>query len=323
MNLALFSAFEACRSRAFLLAQQPPNPRVISFLHGGEHKKVNVYIWTISHGGGAARPEDEYRIQMTSVTPPLSTDGDFTVLMGYYPDLQVFVGWDVRRHQTWTGRSPSLQIKLPVLQSAVQNGLAFHLNKHGELAVAMRPELLTAYITLADLLHTYGDAAMGDALVAAAADPYQEPEAELPLEDEPQKRQTIVSVIQRLCRDSRFQQTILGAYGFRCACTRAQLGLVQAAHILPVANPESMDNVQNGIALSPTYHIAYDAGLIYLDEDYHMKLNPRHVTALEERGWMAGMEGFSAALGPIHLPPQPDWYPSLENIRKANEQRDI
>jgi putative restriction endonuclease len=55
------------------------------------------------------------------------------------------------------------------------------------------------------------------------------------------------------------------AYGNRCAVTRVQLRLVDAAHILPVGTTGSADHVRNGIALSPTYHRAFDAGLIYLD----------------------------------------------------------
>ena len=92
---------------------------------------------------------------------------------------------------------------------------------------------------------------------------------------------------------------------------------------MPVANPESADSVQNGIALSPNYHIAYDAGLIFLEEDYSMRLNERRARELDERGWTAGMESFAAPLGRIHLPPQEDWYPSVENIRLAKEWRNV
>jgi len=53
-----------------------------------------------------------------------------------------------------------------------------------------------------------------------------------------------------------------------------QLRLVDAAHILPVHTEETIDDVRNGIALSPTYHRAFDGGLIYLDENYAMRINP-------------------------------------------------
>ena len=49
---------------------------------------------------------------------------------------------------------------------------------------------------------------------------------------------------------------------------KRNLDLVDAAHILPVGAPESIDDIRNGIAIAPTYHRAYDNGLIYLDEDY-------------------------------------------------------
>jgi putative restriction endonuclease len=53
-----------------------------------------------------------------------------------------------------------------------------------------------------------------------------------------------------------------------------QLRLVDAAHILPVGAVDSTDDVQNGVALSPTYHRAFDNALIFLDENLVMKINP-------------------------------------------------
>ena len=36
-----------------------------------------------------------------------------------------------------------------------------------------------------------------------------------------------------------------------------------------------IDDVRNGIALSPTYHRAFDFGLIYVDQEYVMRINPQ------------------------------------------------
>lgn len=318
MALALYSAFEASMEPAFLLVQG--NPRVVQFRHDGHYFTAKVYIWTMTHGGGAARPANEWRIQITGVNPPLQFDTDYTIIMGYEPNLKVFAGWDVRKHQTWSSNSPSLQITLETLHAALQDGFAFYRKDNDELTVAMRPELVTQYIVHSELLHTYGDPTMAAALANAASDPF----LELPDdEDEDEDRQSVLSVVKKLCRDSKFQRIVLGAYEYRCAVTRAQLGLVQAAHILPVAAPKSMDKVTNGIALSPTYHLAYDAGLIYLDTDYSMKTNDRQIAQLTERGWLSGLDGFCAPLGPIHLPPDTSWYPSKSNIKKAIDYRKV
>jgi hypothetical protein len=54
-----------------------------------------------------------------------------------------------------------------------------------------------------------------------------------------------------------------------------------------------------------------------------MYLNDRQVHELTERGWLTGMDGFAAPLGPIHLPPDPQQRPSIDNIRRAMEYRNI
>ena len=318
LSLALFSAFEACRVQPYLLPQEKSNPRIIRFRHGGRFVTVKVYLWTMTFGGRQSLP-GEWRIQITGIGSSLDLDdADFTVLMGYDPDLQVFAGWNTELHMDF-GKSPSLQIDRTVLFEALQHGLAFHYKDNDELSIAIRPDMLVAYVVNSCLLHTDGNSAgMVAALSAATVEPTV-PE----LQDTQPRRRRIVTAVNRLARDSRFRQVVLQAYDYRCAVSRSQLGLVQAAHIVPVANPESEDNIQNGIALSPNYHTAYDMGLIFLDEDYTMCLNDRKAAELEQRGWTAGMESFAALLGRIHLPPQRDWYPSLENIRLARQWRSV
>lgn len=120
-----------------------------------------------------------------------------------------------------------------------------------------------------------------------------------------------------------FQRQTLFAHEKRCAVTRTQLRLVEAAHILPVGAPGSADHVRNGIALSPTYHRAYDAGLIFLDESLNMRLNESRIPLLEGQGLTGGLENFRLPLGPIFLPPDPNQRPSAEFIRMANKIRQI
>jgi putative restriction endonuclease len=102
-----------------------------------------------------------------------------------------------------------------------------------------------------------------------------------------------------------------------------QLRLVDAAHILPVGAPGSTDTVRNGLALSPTYHRAFDAGLIYLDENSNMRLNEGRLQVLQTLGLAGGIERFREPLGQIFLPPDPNQRPSPDFIRRANRFRQI
>lgn len=129
--------------------------------------------------------------------------------------------------------------------------------------------------------------------------------------------------VNPVSKDASFCDQILNAYGHRCAVTRMQLRLVEAAHILPVSRPESIDDVCNGIALSPTYHRAFDSGLIYLADDYTMSVDSRHETRLLKLDLTAGLEGFKRSLGRIHLPADRRQWPHPSFIKKANRLRGV
>lgn len=83
------------------------------------------------------------------------------------------------------------------------------------------------------------------------------------------------------------------------------------------------DHVRNGIALSPTYHRAFDHGLIYLDENYVMRVNPEKEEKLHSLKLDGGIETFKSGLGKIHLPPNKGWWPDPKIIRRSNKYRRI
>jgi len=100
--------------------------------------------------------------------------------------------------------------------------------------------------------------------------------------------------------------------------------LVDAAHILPVGAPQSTDDVANGLALSPTYHRAYDRGLIFIDEQYRVRLNNSKADQLEKDKLGGGLADIQQALNRrIILPANSGLYPSKDLIRRANTFRQI
>lgn len=282
---------------------------------------VMVYAWTLTFGGRASL-KNEFRIQMTSVTSPLdiSKDGP-TVLIGYEPDLNLFAGFDLVRHKTFTAGSPSVQIDREALRKAELDGISFHKKSNDEIAVGIRPDMLIGYILNAQALHKFGHD--GNTLKLLNQAVHVTP-AVNDLTVLSTERQRIIREVSSLSREAGFRQRVLYAYGNQCAITRVQLRLVDAAHILPVGAPGSADHVSNGIALAPTYHRAFDAGLIYLDEKYRMRLNPARVKALEHLHLVGGIKTFQTPLDqPIFLPPDPQQRPSADFIRKANRFRQI
>jgi len=133
----------------------------------------------------------------------------------------------------------------------------------------------------------------------------------------------MVQTVSRLSRAANFRQQVLAAYGNRCATTRTQLRLVDAAHILPVGAPGSADHVCNGVALSPTFHRAFDNALVYLDGKFQMRINPAKESSLVTLNLDGGLAAFKSALGKIHLPSDKRQWPDPQFIKKANEYRRV
>jgi putative restriction endonuclease len=185
----------------------------------------------------------------------------------------------------------------------------------------VRPDHLADYCLQAEVLHRTGRSPEGFKAYSVAAHP--QPLQEEDIQNLTAERQHLARVVNRLSRSANFRQKVLNAYGHRCAVTRMQLKLVDAAHILPVGAPESSDHVSNGIALSATYHRAFDAGLIYLSADYLMSVNEARLDALRGLSQASGLDLLKQPLGKIALPPDEAQWPRKSFIQKANEYRQI
>jgi len=259
---------------------------------------------------------------MTGVDPPLEISRNgLTILLGYEPDLRLFAGFDLARHRNFTPGSPSIQVDIVAVRQALPDGLSFHRKTNDEISVGIRPDQLLAYAFNATDLHRYGrDARVLPLLVRASS---LQPITDAEISIIAPERQRIIQTISRLSRLGNFRQQVLRAYGDRCAVTGMQLRLVDAAHILPVGAPGSLDDVTNGIALSPTFHRAYDAGLIYLAGDYRMSVNQRRVAELQNDNLIGGLETLRERLGRILLPPDRRQWPSPALIQRANRYRGV
>ena len=242
--------------------------------------------------------------------------------MGYHPDLGLFAGFDIVKHRTFTLGSSSVQININALHEALQTGLSFHRKTNDEIAVGIRPDQIVNYIISADLLHKYGPEAQLTALLKKAADPTLG--IDTSIDHLSANRRKIINEVSRYSRSANFRKSVLNAYDNRCAVTRAQMKLVDAAHILPVPAEGSSDHVSNGITLAPTLHRAYDNCLIYLDTDLVMRLNKERANQLAKDGLDGGLKSFAGLLGKrIHLPHDTAQRPNPEFIKRANGYRRI
>jgi putative restriction endonuclease len=296
------------------------HPRKFVVQHLDRSFSVWIYIWTLTHGGGSPRPKNEYRIQLTTVQPPLKLNPNgYTLLLGYYPDLEIFAGFDIQKHLQFTAGSPSIQIGFDALQKALLNGLSFYQRTNNEIVVGIRPDQFLSYILNAKALHNEGPSAKNLLEKAAELEDVEQEATE-----EPPERQRVVTEVSRLSRDANFRRKVLDAYENRCAVTRMQLRLVDAAHILPVAVEGSTDETTNGIALSPTMHRAFDNALIYIDDEHKMQLNKETAYNLQNKNLSHGLFELKGWLDRrIHLPADRQLRPDIDLVNKANGFRQI
>ena len=320
---SITDALQESNASAVLVSDIRRNPRRFVVQAGQNMFEMWVYIWTLTHSGGAARPKNEYRIQITGITPPLELNPSGpTVIIGHEPNLQCFAGFDLNKHHTFSTRSPSIQIPITALHSALQDGFSFVTKGNEEIAIGFRSDQFLSYVLNAELLHAQGVDANTVSLLSRAVT--LEEIAPEEITQIPAERQQIVQTVSRLSRDSSFRRKVASAYEQRCAITRMQLRLIDAAHILPVGVEGSNDEVANGICLSPTYHRAYDRGLIFLDEELVARINPEKEQELVRVGLAGGSNDFKKYLdNKIHLPQDKYQWPSVDFIRKANKFRRI
>ncbi len=280
-----------------------------------------IYIWNLTHGGGSARPRNEYRIQMTGVDSALRfTTGYKTLLLGWHESLEVFVGFDVRKHGRSISRSPSIQVHLETIKKAKRDQIAFQRKGNDEIAVAFLPGLFAEYVSNQESLHQFAarenDLAILEQAISA------EDFTEEALSDLSVERQKIVKTVVQTKRESSFRTRVLTAYGNSCAMCDLQLNLLDAAHIIPVRAPGSNDRTCNGMALCKNHHLAYDRGLLKVDDRYRIHPNQRKLNEYAKSQLTGGLEMFLNALHKeIRVPSSPPDRPLPEYLRRGMELR--
>lgn len=277
--------------------------RPFEFMLNGEN--FRAYVWTCTPDRSAhGRPEGEYKIQLILPGQARPTRGDFdfhssrVALMGYSPDAGVFVVWDATKHRRFS-YSKNVQVPSSLIEEAVAVGWAADMRDVDagvEVRVAVVPwkiSHLLRILSVADDSGLQGAERLGFVQSRMSVD--DEPNAPQAGEDVAgdgaQARERYLA--ERLARDSRFATSVKRQYGHACALCGHQLGIVEAAHIVPVSESGSSDESWNGIALCPSHHRLFDRNLIVLDEDLRVDVDAERLRLLVSGGLGAGAESLA------------------------------
>ncbi|WP_083896668.1 HNH endonuclease [Microbacterium sp. B19] len=274
---------------------------------------VRIYAWNVTHGGGHVRAPDEFRIQLTTYLPAPRA-GEVLIIVGWSQKHRVFVGWDPSIHDHRSSDSPSLQVREEVMRGAAQRGFAAATRTSGDIVVAFRPQLLATYCLNVRELHESHELASEWTLAADASEPSAP-------DTEDQARSTVERRLRLAFRAWDFSYRIRMAYRRRCAMCGLGLGLIEGAHIVPVAWPGSTDQTDNGLALCRNHHAAYDSGIISVSPEYEVQVSARshaldHLDELDRR-WLDDLDGRLLRI----LPASDRERPSPRNLAIGREAR--
>ena len=131
------------------------------------------------------------------------------------------------------------------------------------------------------------------------------------IEEQPKESREEIMVL----RSSIFRKAIIEVYDSQCAVSGLKVAdaknrsLVDACHITPFAETYN-DSIRNGLALSPTFHRAFDRGLIAISDKYKVLVHP----ALKDYSRDSGIRQYGNR--EIILPQESRFHPSLKSIRE-------
>jgi len=296
------------------------HPFRLHIYDGEDSYRIRIYIWNIT-SGGRNRPANEYRIQITGFDHFDAEIGGKTLILGWWAEAGVFAGFDFARHSGRLGSSPSFQIREAYLRAAYEHGFSPCLKDNQEIALAFRPEMFVEYIQNLEVLHGFGDSPADLAVLdAVSVDPYTANVGDF--RNISETRRVVVSSVQRRLRSSTFRAKVLAVYNQQCAFCGLQLGLVQAAHVLPVSHEESTDDTHNGVAACYLHHAAYDKSLITFDQYYKTHVNDAQMRDFQETNRYGQADRFVRDIRPlIILPPAITDRPHARLVEAANQVR--
>lgn len=117
----------------------------------------------------------------------------------------------------------------------------------------------------------------------------------------------------------RFKLDVMRAYRHRCAiCTLRERALVQAAHIVPDAEPGGIAAVVNGLALCAIHHLAFDRNLLGIDPRGVVHIADRLLREIDGPMLRSGLQGFHNT--PIAMPRRSQDRPDPQRLEARFER---
>lgn len=123
-------------------------------------------------------------------------------------------------------------------------------------------------------------------------------------------------------RDPNFARNVLAAYRRACCICGRQMGIVQAAHIIPHAEADSNDSVNNGLGMCVEHHRLYDDALLLPGPGQRLVFNQSRAEYLRQTDQQEGIDAVEGLHGnEYRIPDSPDQQPRDEFLARGLEAR--
>lgn len=267
----------------------------------------SVHVSYVHDSGNSRDNEDEVRIQIARAQikqqRARAAEGAHVAFLGFFEGGKTFVAWDPRHVFSLQAKTVvSVYARQSQLEGVAENQAAVHsfrarFLEETSFAIALPSNALGFYLENIEHFHrlptedsvvqlmdghslTFNEAGLGTGGNFDVGD------------DE--KREIFTYERKAYPRDPRFKKWIMEAYEQTCCVCNRQLGLVQAAHIIPHSEEGSPNTVQNGLAMCIEHHRLYDDALLLPGPDQQLVFNDERAEYLRQTNQDRGLDGIAA-----------------------------
>lgn len=279
--------------------------------------RYSIHASEIHDSGEGRADADEWRIQLQGGVKQKqklrAEQGYKCLFIGFFPEGTAFSAWEPARIAALsTAGTGSVYIPHSHLAKVLLRGAAMRQVDATKLRrsspeISLPVEALGFYLENSSLFDNLGNEAdiiklvekSSNLLFASQKTGPEELEIELS-----GKRNKVKVTRESYARNPKFRRKILEVYkGSCCVCGR-QLGLVEAAHIVPHGHADSNDHITNGLALCVEHHRLYDAAVLIPTSNRQLFLNPKGVEHLRNIGQTVGLDAVEALAASLYRIPE-------------------
>jgi len=298
-------------------------------------ENYSTHVSYVHDSGNARDNDDEVRIQLgrrlIEEQRERQERGDRVAFIGFFETGDTFLAWDPRHVFSLKASTVvSIYGRQSQRSSVARNQAAVHQFNAKTLAeqsftIALPATALGFYLENIKNFHSLqSEGAIVD-LVTRNSEAFSDTglgsSGEIDI-DGGETREKFTFERTAYLRDPRFKKWVLEAYDQTCCICDRQLGIVQAAHIIPHSVEGSPNHVTNGLALCIDHHRLYDDALLLPGPGNRLVFNKNRAEYLRQTHQAKGLAEISTFHGrTFNVPKDPERQPRDEFLQRGIELR--